>query len=830
MGMGGAHGVLEWWFKNLKIERKGAACIDDDDFHSGVVMGLFELKREHGSSMFCWVVARGGVRLYSKQKNGRKDNKEDVGGGSWCNDYVKLWVAIELDDCVGCSWPQWLVEGWYFNGHQIDGSRDGFASTEIGVAATIWDSDGSDCGQKNTVATKHEYDSRCNNLLVMVFLGQENENNINSCWVVARGGVRLYSKQKNERKDNKEDVGGGSWCNDYVKLWVAIELDDCVGCSWPQWLVEGWYFNGHQIDGSRDSFASVMPELSVEGIEAENLIIFFVAMNAEQQTLNAPSKGGWITFPFLIATMAGLTLAVGGWFNNMIVYLVNEFNVKSIDAAQIANIVVGYGSFISIGAAILADSFIGPFTVIFMSSMLSSVGLILLTLTATVDSLKPLPCENGSNLCVGPTHGQLAILYTSLALSLLGLSGTRFTLAAMGADQFDNPKHQEVFINWHIFTMFVGMLVSGVGIVYVEDNVSWGVGYGLCVASNIIGLGIFVLGKRYYRLLKTRSSPFTRLACVAVAAFRKRKVFLSSKSEDYMQDQGAQETEIIRTTPTNSLKFLNHAALVTDGDTTSDGFIKKPWNLCTIQQVEDLKTLIKISPLWSTGILLNTPITIMMGLVVLQALTMNRHLNHHIEIPAGSMTTIILLSSSISLALLEHLLLPAFRKLTSISLTPLQITGVGHALTISTMAIAALVESKRLAMARSHNLDGNSIVPMSVFWLVPQLALVGAAEAFHFPAQVSLYYQEFPKSLKSMAVAMVGTFVGIAFLLGTAVVDFLRRITGWLPNGINEGRIDNVYWVLSVFGLINFGYFLLCSLLYKCQNVAKEDLDRSSPS
>lgn len=274
----------------------------------------------------------------------------------------------------------------------------------------------------------------------------------------------------------------------------------------------------------------------------------------------------------------------------------------------------------------------------------------------------------------------------------------------------------------------------------------------------------------------------------------------------------------------NYYRFLNHAALVTQGDTNLDGSIKKPWNLCTLQQVEDLKTLIRISPIWSTGILLHTPIAMQMSLIVLQALAMDRHLGPHFQISAGSMLVFVMISTSTSLALTDRFILPTFQKLTNTSPTVLKRIGIGHFLTISSMIISALVESKRLTTARTHNLHGNAVVPISAFWMVPQLVVVGVGEAFMFPGQVSLYYLEFPKSLKSTAAAMVALFIGIAFYLGTAVIDFIQKTIGWLPDGINDGRIDNVYWVLTTIGLINFGYFLVCSWFYKYQNVEEEDL------
>lgn len=243
-----------------------------------------------------------------------------------------------------------------------------------------------------------------------------------------------------------------------------------------------------------------------------------------------------------------MTLAAGGCSNNIIVYLIHEFNIKSIDAAQIANIVNGCMALSPILGAILADSYLGSFIIISVSSLVSLLGILLLTLTSTLDALRPTPCEKGPNPCVGPSKAQMGILYTSLALLITGVAGTRFTLATMGANQFENPKHRRVFFDWHFFTMYAAMLVSMVGIVYIQDNVSWRLGYSLSGAANLVGLATFLLGGRYYLLLKPQGSPFTGLVCVLVAAIRKRNVLLSQKIEDYCQEPQSGGTKLLNTT------------------------------------------------------------------------------------------------------------------------------------------------------------------------------------------------------------------------------------------------------------------------------------------
>lgn len=161
---------------------------------------------------------------------------------------------------------------------------------------------------------------------------------------------------------------------------------------------------------------------------------------------------------------------------------------------------------------------------------------------------------------------------------------------------------------------------------------------------------------------------------------------------------------------------------------------------------------------------------------------------------------------------IDRLLYPTWQKLTGKPPTSLQQIGAGHAFNVLGVAIAAFVESKRLKKSHEHS-------SMSAFWLCPQLVVVGVGVAFHFPGQVGLYYQEFPESLRGTSTAMISLVLAAGNYLSTAVMEVVRRTTGWLPDDINEGRVDNVYWVLVVMGNINFGYYLLCAAMYKYHRV-----------
>ncbi|KAG4191769.1 hypothetical protein ERO13_A07G115500v2 [Gossypium hirsutum] len=547
-------------------------------------------------------------------------------------------------------------------------------------------------------------------------------------------------------------------------------------------------------------------------------------MDTIDREIQAPNSGrkhgGWVTFPFITGAVLGLGLAGTGWMANLIIYLIQQFNVNAIDAAQVSNIVNGGSSLFPIVGAIIADSFLGCFSVISLFSSISLLGTVFIALTATLNSLRPTPCngELGS-FCKDPSWVQFLVLYAGIALASMGLGGTRFTLVTMGANQFDNPQHQGIFFNWYFISQYAASAVGATALVYIEDNLSWGLGFGLTVAANLLALLIFLLGNRFYLHDKPQGSPFLDIVRVMVAAFRKRNFSLSPMADDYYNPIAVEGAP-----PNKAFRFLNRASLKAEGDINTDGSgtIAKPWRLCSVQQVEDLKTLVRILPLWSSSIFLATPIAIQNSLTVLQALNMDRHLGQHLKIPAGSILVIEIVGCAIFLTLIDRFLWLTWQNLTGKSPSPLQRIGVGHVLNVLAMAVSALVESKRLKMVHHHDRDQSQPrSSMLALWLVPQLSLVGIGEAFHYPGQVSLYYQEFPASLRSTATAMVALIIGIAFYLGTAIIDFVRRVTSWLPDNINNGRLDNVYWMLTVVGMLNFGYYLACSRSYKYQNVEK---------
>ncbi|XP_062089609.1 protein NRT1/ PTR FAMILY 2.7-like [Humulus lupulus] len=263
------------------------------------------------------------------------------------------------------------------------------------------------------------------------------------------------------------------------------------------------------------------------------------------------------------------------------------------------------------------------------------------------------------------------------------------------------------------------------------------------------------------------------------------------------------------------MRFLNRACLKAENDEQIDSVHTKSWKLCTVEEVEDLKRVFRLIPLWSTDILLTTTIAMFNSLSTIQALAMDRQVVGSIKIPAGTFLAFTLVTTAISIFIVDRYLLNKWQNLRGRALSPFQRIGIRHIINIIGIVEIGTTEAKRLHLARAD--PSKSVVAMSTLWLVPSLVIVGIGEAFHFPSQVALYYQEFPESLKSTSTTIISLLIGLGYYLSVVVTDLIDHTTGWLPNNINQGRVDNMYWFFVVIGVLNFGYFLVCTKLYKYQ-------------
>ncbi|XP_028774009.1 protein NRT1/ PTR FAMILY 1.1-like [Neltuma alba] len=287
-------------------------------------------------------------------------------------------------------------------------------------------------------------------------------------------------------------------------------------------------------------------------------------------------KGGLITMPFIIANETFEKVANIGLQVNTVVYLMSEYHYEPANAAIIMNMWSAVSFFMTIFGAFLSDSYLGRFHVIACSTIFELLGQILLWLTAIIQHARPPRCNLYVGTCETPSVGQLLFLVSTFLLMAIGAGGIRPCSLAFAADQIDNPQKprnkriMKSFFNWYYVSVVVSIALSVTIIVYIQIKTGWIEGFGITV-----GLMLFSTVLGHLTLPPKGSGNW------------------------YFKD-GAKLVE-----PTDKLRFLNKPCMIRNkaSDLASNGMPADPWSLCTVRQVEELKALIKVLPIWSTELL-----------------------------------------------------------------------------------------------------------------------------------------------------------------------------------------------------------------------------------
>ncbi|KAJ6698006.1 OLIGOPEPTIDE TRANSPORTER-RELATED [Salix purpurea] len=549
-----------------------------------------------------------------------------------------------------------------------------------------------------------------------------------------------------------------------------------------------------------------------------------------------PRKGGLKTMPFIIVNEAFERVASYGLMPNMIFYLMENYRFEAASGSTILFLWSAMSNGLSIFGAFLSDSFMGRYLVISLGSFFSLIGMILLWLTAMVPQLTPPPCDRFTGVCSSSTAGQLAILFSSFGLISLGAGCIRPCSIAFGADQLDNeenPNNESVlqsFFNWYYAATGLSTIIAFTVIVYVQDNLGWKVGFAIPAILMFFSALMFLVGSSQYVKVKASTSLFTGFVQVLAAAFRNRKLSLSHSGVEQYCHSDDSELEI----PTDNLRCLNRACVITDPDrdVNPDGSASNPWRLCTVDQVESLKALLRVIPIWSTGIMMQINLN-QNSFATLQAKTMDRQI-FNFELPAGSLNVFLVLTLTIWLTFYDRILLPLLAKFTGKQRGgpgPKVRIGIGLLIPIAARAMSAVVETirKRAAIAEGLEEQPDGVVNMSVAWLLPPIILLGLAEAFNSIGQIEFYYSQFPKSMSSIAVAIFTFGTAVADMIGSGLVDVVDRVTSrggeesWLSSNLNKGRLDDYYWLITALSMINFVYFLVCCWAYGPTKDEKEE-------
>lgn len=271
------------------------------------------------------------------------------------------------------------------------------------------------------------------------------------------------------------------------------------------------------------------------------------------------------------------------------------------------------------------------------------------------------------------------------------------------------------------------------------------------------------------------------------------------------------------------VRFISKAAIITPEDQiNADGSATDPWKLCSIQQIEEVKCVLRVIPIWVAGVMYYVTVVQEQNYVVFQALQSNRKLgNTNFHIPAASYILFAMLVITIWLPIYDRLIVPRLRTLTGKEdgLTLLQKMGIGLVLSTAAMLISGLVEGRRKTF-----LDGKSS-SMSGMWLIPQISISGLSEAFALIGENELLYKQFPENMRSIASAFLFVGLAVSAYLSSFFTSVIHRTTNWLADDLNRGKLDYFYYSIAGMQILNLGFFLVCAKWYRYKERGEDTIN-----
>ncbi|KAJ1438968.1 Proton-dependent oligopeptide transporter family [Sesbania bispinosa] len=556
---------------------------------------------------------------------------------------------------------------------------------------------------------------------------------------------------------------------------------------------------------------------------------------------NRPAKkgkhGGMLAASFVLAVEVLENLAYLANASNLVLYLSKFMHFSPSSASNIVTNFMGTAFLLAILGGFLADAFFTTFSIFLISAAIEFMGLLMLTLQAHMPSLQPPNCVMGitKSLCQELHGGETVMLFAGLYLVALGVGGIKGSLPPHGAEQFDEStpegrKKRSEFFNYFVFSLSCGALIAVTFVVWIEDNKGWQWGLGVSTASILVSVPVFLLGSKTYRTKIPDGSPITSMFKVLIAAICNnckagnstnaiRSMATSPSSHTTEMDNGEEsnttkEVPSPSPTPTESLKFLNKAVMEP----------VHPMLECTVKEVEEVKIVLRILPIFMSTIMLNCCLAQLSTFSVQQSSTMDTMLGSF-KVPPASLPVFPVLFIMILAPVYNHIIVPFARKVTKteMGITHLQRIGTGLFLSIVAMAVAALVETKRKKTAAEFGLlDSAKPLPITFLWVALQYLFLGSADLFTLAGMMEFFFTEAPWSMRSLATALSWASLSMGYFLSTVLVSIINKVTGafghtpWLlGSNLNHYHLERFYWLMCVLSGLNFIHYLFWANSYK---------------
>ncbi|XP_018624967.1 protein NRT1/ PTR FAMILY 5.5 isoform X3 [Nicotiana tomentosiformis] len=525
-----------------------------------------------------------------------------------------------------------------------------------------------------------------------------------------------------------------------------------------------------------------------------------------------------MVYRILSITWANIPVHYALWM--LMVYLTDVWKLKLTDAAAIVSVFFGLLTILQSVMLFSAHGLFGNYPVLMGSIFAYCVGMGFLTMsTPPVLAKATGTCSAYQPECIG--EGQRILFYIALALCALGTAGQAVSLRAFLLEQLGQNANSPSIWSLQRYAVILFKAAAVLGFSYISP---WSLWFGVPAICYTVAAFIFFSGSCTYKYVKPEGSPITTLFRVFAASISKLFYRLPT---DVSQLYNISDPGIQSLPHTNSLRCLDKAAIILP-DQTLEQQLRNRWRLCSVAEVEATKFVIRKFPLCMTYILGGVLTSLSYTYFLEQAKTMNNKVGN-LRIPLAVFLWF-QFEAREQFQKIYHIFMNWRWGSEAKPSAPRVGVAVSIILGVLCTITAAKVESRRLAMVKMYSLAGETDekIPMTVFWLLPQYLLLGAADGMVGNSLENYYNMYFEPISASYMITAVNLMHGLGCISNILIVYVVSKVSqrgnkvSWLQDTLNKSRVDKYYWTLSWLLAIAFVLFVVISLWHAYRRSKEE--------
>ncbi|XP_014376502.1 solute carrier family 15 member 3 [Alligator sinensis] len=537
-----------------------------------------------------------------------------------------------------------------------------------------------------------------------------------------------------------------------------------------------------------------------------------------------------------------------GIVSNLVLYLnSSNFNWGGLQASRAALLFLGASYLLSPIGGWLADVYLGRYWTIILSFLLYLGAACLLPVTAVKDGRLSLcgemssshinpSCKNHSGDCPQQTPSQYCAptIYIGLLVLALGVSSIKANLTPFGADQVTDRGREATrrFFNWFYWSINIGAVISLLVVAFVQQNISFLIGYAIPASCVALALFIFLLASPTFVTKPPTGSQVSVLLQLACQSSCCRRV------------------PRIRGTCTRVGFHRPHAKSASSlaGDKPQPGASSYEEDVANFQvMMKLLPVLLTFIPYWMVYFQMQSTYYLQGLHLFVPNIFQDSQTNGSV-LPTNTTSSytfpdawLLLANVVVLLALvpLKDRVIDPFLMRRKLLPSALKRMALGMFFGFASIITAGVLETERLwyvthnqTISQRIGKDEYFAAPLPIWWQIPQYLLIGVSEIFASIPGLEFAYSEAPKSMQGAIMGLFFFISGVGSLLGSGLLTLLSVSSqGWMHcpedyGNINHCHMDYYFFLLAGIQMVTCMLFVWISSRYEKQQQREREQEQ----